>query len=453
MQRRAILVFAAFLGCVKGAQDTPAPPNTPLTRAQHDKHFPIATGNHAVDCNACHGKADTFRAFDCLGCHTAPATTPRHAMVAGFVFASPSCYACHPRGTATTGTASDGGSNSNHAAFFPIDASAKHAFGVVATSCADCHADATDRTKIDCSRCHVQPLMEAKHTLVGGFVFTAGDGLKTSALCLRCHADAQVNRVGAHAPFNIAPPARHSVAQGTNGDCLLCHASARSDKPFGADFTKKDCAGCHTEQKDKIVSRHGPVDGFAPDTASCLSCHPKGEAAAPPAAHAGIFPIGAASKHAFGTVAKSCGDCHASATDRKVIDCTGCHNDVSAATSISSKHTTVGGFTFTASAPVPTSAQCLRCHADAVVPVRVAQHLPFHVLPPYKHNYTNAASGKCLTCHVAARADKPFGQDFTQKNCLGCHLRPVTDAFHSGFSGYGYATATCLNCHANGARQ
>jgi hypothetical protein len=261
------LVLAA--GCAKAPGGTDAPRNTAPTREQHDKRFPILAGVHAVDCNSCHGAFDSFRAFDCLGCHVADPTSRNHAARAGYSYDSSSCYTCHPRGSAAGGGA-------NHGAFFPIDPSSKHAFGTVASSCSDCHADASDRKKTDCISCHAQAASTSQHARVEGFQWLAA-GTSTSALCLRCHADAQVKRLTTHLPFNVLPPSRHSIRNAAAGNCLGCHAAARADKPYGQDFTQKDYLGCHAQpaMDDKHIGR---VTGYRYDTPTCLAsgCHSSG---------------------------------------------------------------------------------------------------------------------------------------------------------------------------------
>jgi hypothetical protein len=68
----------------------------------HDaSFFPIYSGAHAgkwSTCATCHTNAANFAVFDCLSCHTKSQTDGEHKGRAGYVYASPNCYACHPRG-------------------------------------------------------------------------------------------------------------------------------------------------------------------------------------------------------------------------------------------------------------------------------------------------------------------------------------------------------------------
>jgi hypothetical protein len=63
--------------------------------------FPIYSGAHAgkwSSCATCHTNPTNFTVFNCLGCHTQTQTDAQHRGRTGYVYASPNCYACHPRG-------------------------------------------------------------------------------------------------------------------------------------------------------------------------------------------------------------------------------------------------------------------------------------------------------------------------------------------------------------------
>jgi hypothetical protein len=64
--------------------------------------FPIYSGRHATvwsSCATCHTNPANYAVFDCLSCHTKSQTDAQHRGRAGYVYASPNCYACHPRGS------------------------------------------------------------------------------------------------------------------------------------------------------------------------------------------------------------------------------------------------------------------------------------------------------------------------------------------------------------------
>ena len=142
--------------------------------------------------------AADFNAYDCTACHARAATDPGHTGVTGYVYASASCSACHPTGTAAP---------ANHdAAFFPISAGTAHA-GIACTSC---HTDLTQPTNpaaFACASCHgTMAAFTGKHDPINGVaILTVRTSCTTSSTlpldspnCLRCHADSQVDRVASH---------------------------------------------------------------------------------------------------------------------------------------------------------------------------------------------------------------------------------------------------------------
>lgn len=100
---RPFLLIAAALALLAACGRPEAVPRAAavtITDFDHETVFPLKTGEHHrnVDCNSCHGAFDTFTRYDCLGCHLAPDVDPKHEGVAGYVYESPACYACHPTG-------------------------------------------------------------------------------------------------------------------------------------------------------------------------------------------------------------------------------------------------------------------------------------------------------------------------------------------------------------------
>ena len=74
----------------------PTDPNWLVAVFNHT-YFPL-TSNHNVPCNQCHTTPNVFAVFNCTICHTNAVITPKHSGVAGYVWASTACYACHPNG-------------------------------------------------------------------------------------------------------------------------------------------------------------------------------------------------------------------------------------------------------------------------------------------------------------------------------------------------------------------
>jgi hypothetical protein len=256
-------------GC--GSQASSGNKFSMTSAADHARHFPIAAGdihgptvnggNGAQNyCNACHANADgtpadAFTTFNCIGCHVPVAggaayhdnqvqVAAVHVNVTSFVFASANCYACHPDGT---------GAPANHGALFPIGPTSAHK----AQKCADCHLDPahpTDLTQFACDSCHLakDATLPTKHGTVGGVAIlvvhtsqnTLGTPLTmTSPDCLRCHADAQVNRVASHTTQDSGFGKTEHRAAG----CVTCHKTNRTDKPYPATnwSAATGCATCH----------------------------------------------------------------------------------------------------------------------------------------------------------------------------------------------------------------
>lgn len=73
----------------------------PASFQNHDKFFPISTGNHSgFTCTQCHPTATAKGQFTCLApCHTKSKMDQEHiGEVAGYVYESRKCLSCHPQG-------------------------------------------------------------------------------------------------------------------------------------------------------------------------------------------------------------------------------------------------------------------------------------------------------------------------------------------------------------------
>ena len=237
MSRRspaAPFLVVALVACGGDPQVQQAAWLTMPSRTSHARYFPIDTGDtHATaGCNDCHGGFDTFAKFDCLGCHTPAATTPFHAGVPGYLPDSQACLTCHPDGRSPA--------PANHPLFFPIDAGSAHA----AVSCRQCHTDLANPVPANfaCATCHaaIDSTLATKHT---GASIPVKDFSATPEMCLKCHADSQVN-LGASHPGGDGTPSQNSDHR--RAGCTTCHVDMRTDKPFGIDFSRANgCKACH----------------------------------------------------------------------------------------------------------------------------------------------------------------------------------------------------------------
>ncbi len=220
-------------------------------------HWDYARDFKQTSCVACHVTVGGTAALhdDQAGLATIHTSVATFASTVASLGLSAACLSCHADG--------QGGAPANHEALFPRAAGTKHA----GLACASCHtnpANRQDLTALACLTCH-QGLTGAgaypgTHQTAGAAILltttcTGGTSATvpiapTGADCLKCHADAQVDLVGAH------PADRNTFGTGphTGAGCLTCHVALRADKPYpAADFTKPSpasqssagCATCH----------------------------------------------------------------------------------------------------------------------------------------------------------------------------------------------------------------
>ncbi|MBN1208749.1 MAG: hypothetical protein JXB05_28060 [Myxococcaceae bacterium] len=292
-----------------------------------------------------------------------------------------------------------------------------------------------------------------------------------------------------HTDFPIATGV-HALA-----DCNTCHGEFDTFKEF-------NCVSCHDHAQEVTDPTHVRVADYSWSGTRCYECHPDGTATA---VNHTSFPIGAGTIHTGIT----CATCHTDRTNRKVVDCIGCHTHSAAETD--AIHNGIANYAWTSpkclechpqgnitgvdhTAWFPTeagtshggiscrqchptranrkvldcvtchtaaetdpehsqvggyardSARCVRCHGDSQVH-SVSGHTPFSIRQGTGHFRTS-----CLECHPVSRTDKPWAQDFDPFDCLSCHSKGAMDDKHQNFATYRYESATCVNsgCHQNG---
>jgi hypothetical protein len=203
----------------------------------HAAKFVVSGSHQTLACSDCHDPSKpTFSlaggGVDCLHCHTQTAVQPAHSGVGGFAYDNASCIGCHKNGT---------GLPPNHdAQLFPVT-STSHA----AVACSQCHGATRAPADLQCASCHDhdQATMATKHAAIPSVVEGITNYQWSSGFCVRCHADGQVNRISSH-------PRDQSGINGNHQPwCLNCHGIMRTDKAWGADFTRTssaNCDACHT---------------------------------------------------------------------------------------------------------------------------------------------------------------------------------------------------------------
>ena len=498
----AFLVAAA---CAKNATgpDPPASPNNAPTAQSHG-WFQVASGPHAVSCNACHGKSDTFQGFDCLSCHVhdqVPTDRIHASIRTGYSFNSQACYSCHKD--------ADGGRQVfDHA-------------GVVA-NCAECHdAGASfaalpvagfthpSRGGADCAACHVtgswgsaggpagasaDPSQAVMVT--GGIPTYSGTAIVSVALraetlpmqmvhsstqvpaaiassCSSCHAGAAS---GAYYPGTFhASLASLGLAQ--PAACFDCHAAASPVGFVGPLATSPARTPPSAEMKhDAVLWSAGKPLSTPIETQDCALCH-----LAPLVVGAGSWATGHSGKapalyhSSLGTAPSSCVDCHANTRPSTVLtssgaalpkgvqfdhgaaaalgDCVSCH-------SVSSSWT--GGKFHLPGSATPSS--CLPCHQGERPTSNAGWQNPTYASAPFDYggNSRGVSHGDgldCVTCHAspATWTQGSFnhlaaGSD-AASTCVSCHSsqRPGSPVPYNAttFDHSTAGTGDCLGCHQN----
>jgi hypothetical protein len=222
--------------CIRCHAEQPVP-----TVAAHQARFPIAVNSttHTTACLHCHARMRTDKPYaadfaqnTCTDCHAKADTDPHHVGIADYVWTSEACFQCHPDGTPAF---------AQHEARFPIAAGTDHA----GMACDRCHTVATRRsdvTTLACASCHValSSTLATKHT---GAAIPVTDYQATSAMCVRCHAESQVDRAASH-PRGEDTPSNNSWHR--TAGCTRCHSGFRSAKPWAASWsTTPGCRSCH----------------------------------------------------------------------------------------------------------------------------------------------------------------------------------------------------------------
>ncbi|MEM7656495.1 MAG: hypothetical protein AAF399_10235 [Bacteroidota bacterium] len=222
---------------------------TPAEFLEHDAlFFPVYSGSHQntwSDCNECHQNPSNFAEFTCTTCH-GPETDDEHNGVAGYVYESLACLACHPDG-------SEDGAFDHDQTNFPL-------VGLhLGLSCLECHANGFVGTSTDCFACHepdYQAALDPNHV---------NNRFPTD--CASCHTEngwepADFDHDGMYFPIYSG------THEGKWDDCTECHQNSSNF----ADFT---CITCH--RQGPTASRHLNVPDYVYESNACLSCHPTGE--------------------------------------------------------------------------------------------------------------------------------------------------------------------------------
>lgn len=220
-------------------------------RFNHDRSgFPLTGAHRAAACAQCHGDG-VYRGKStaCASCHRSDydATAAPAHRASGFGL---ECQACH-------GTAAWTPANLDHSLTgFPLTGAHR------ATACAQCHGDGVyDGKPTDCASCHrgdYDATTDPSH---------AGAGFPVT--CESCHSTT------AWSPSSWDHDAQFfPIHSGTHAGrwsrCSDCHTNPSNYHEF-------TCLACHPHSDQaETDGHHAGEPGYAYNSASCYSCHPRG---------------------------------------------------------------------------------------------------------------------------------------------------------------------------------
>ncbi|MFQ5607644.1 MAG: hypothetical protein ACE5GA_06835 [Candidatus Zixiibacteriota bacterium] len=387
----------------------------PATLADHDAVFPIFAGVHNGKwdaCVACHTVPGNNSQFSCVTCHEHSQQLMDNThlnAVPGYVYASESCYSCHPDG-------SKSGAVVDHDASFPIFSGTHNGKW---DACGTCHSTGAGGTSFTCLNCHQhnQAAVDLTHQgIIPGYTYT-------SAACYDCHPD------GKRTGLSIDHDALFPIFSGTHSNqwdgCGTCHGAVAG----GAAFT---CLNCHQHNQTAVdITHQGIIPGYSYASEACYGCHPDGQRASAAIDHGAFFPINSG-VHAGQWDA--CTTCHGAAAGGAPFTCFECHTHNQL--SMDNVHQgRVPGYSYASSA-------CFQCHPDGKTSGASIDHDPIFPI------FSGPHQGKwidCATCHDVAGEGTLF-------TCFNCHKHDqlAMDDKHKDKPDYSYESRACYNCHPGG---
>lgn len=283
--------------------------------------FTLAGAHAASGCRSCHASLE-FRGASatCIGCHEDPhrgelgmecgrchgsrSFVDRGPMVRAHLMtrlplvgqhAAVECESCHPPAAQGhmqfVNTPAD--CQSCHLADYDAARNPDHRGGGFSTDCARCHtAMGWNSARFD-HQATAFPLTGAHRTVACASCHAGGvyDGLNTS--CVSCHRpdyDGTANPAHAAAGFGTECQSCHTT---TNWSASFDHDgrffpiySGRHRNEWSAcadchtnptNYTEFNCLGCHPHSdRAETDGHHREESGYRYDSASCYSCHPRG---------------------------------------------------------------------------------------------------------------------------------------------------------------------------------
>lgn len=255
-------------------------------------------------------------------------------------------------------------------------------------------------------------------------------------------------------PANTAlTPATHTKFQIATGphavDCNSCHGAFDS-------FAQFTCLSCHAHEQAATGALHARVQGYAYDSASCLRCHPNGDAT--PFADVASDPAHDLVVQAL--IPAYSGFTIATLTPRtETLPMPMNHGAISPLPACATCHSGAQYFPGVFHAAVAAQpSQCLGCHA-ASMPSGLVGPVDDTRTPPSGAMRHESAPQDCSVCHATsawtgAQVHAPLG-NAQPSTCFECHANSRSRATLTLATGTVFdhtsapAMADCAACHAS----
>ncbi len=445
---------------------------TPATFDHDNQYFPIYSGKHNNQWNACsdcHTNSADYNVFECTTCHdhNKTKTDDEHKGIQGYSFVSTECLACHPTG-------SKDGAFDHSTSVFPLTGSHQN------QDCAACHANGYANTPTECFACHDKDFnssVNPKHA-EAGISQKCEDCHNTSAWQPSTfkHSSTGFDLVGGHVLPQCSSCHQGNTANASS-DCYSCHeAKYNSAKDHQAQNYPKTCEQCHntTTWEDATfdhAATNFPLTG-AHQSVNCSDCHTtgyKGTSTDCNSCHQNDFQSTTNPSHSKLGLSTNCAQCHTTKTGWKPAefavhnnyyvlegahasianDCNTCHNGNYNSTPNTCYGCHQSDYNAT-NDPVHKSAgfgtDCESCHSQNAWKPSTFDH-DGQYFPIYSGKHRNEWNA-CSDCHTNQN-------DFGVFSCLTCHEHSQTkmNDKHSGVNNYSYNSNACYNCHPTGREE
>lgn len=372
---------------------------TPATFEHDAQYFPIYSGKHRNEWNACsdcHTNGSNLAVFSCITCHehNQNSMNQEHQGVSGYIYASAECFACHPDGSG------EGAFNHSLSAF-PL--SGAHS----TVQCSSCHTSGYANTSSVCYDCHTNAYNSAQnpnHQNAG-----------IPQTCATCHtAAAWIPSSFDHGTTTFSLTGAHTSAQ-----CMNCHEGNLTS-------AAAECSSCHQQNYNQATN---PNHQTLQLSSECSSCHTTNAGWQPAtfSVHNSFYVL--AGRHA--QIQNNCADCHNGNYTNTPNTCYGCHQtDFNTA---NPPNHLAAGFPH----------ECETCHGQSAWTPSSFNH-DSQYFPVYSGKHRNEWN-TCSQCH-------PNASNFAVFTCISCHEHNQTsmNQEHQGVANYQYNSNACLNCHPDG---